>query len=167
MGFQGSAPRAENVGTMSEADIRPSKKQQELLIFIEGFIAQHGYGPSYREIMRALDYKSVSTVAVHVDNLIKKGHLQKRTNSARSLEVCRGVKTAFNVAKPVTASQEKWLIDAISAQFAAVESRATNVAELDGLYVLVGALHILGFADAARAHQARLQNIKTQLESAK
>lgn len=66
---------------------RPSKKQRELLSFIDGFIKGNGYGPSYREIMRALDYKSVSTVAVHVDGLITRGYLRKKDNSARSLEV--------------------------------------------------------------------------------
>lgn len=66
---------------------RPSKKQRELLAFIENFINSQGYGPSYREIMRALDYKSVSTVAVHIDGLITRGFLKKTDNSARSLEV--------------------------------------------------------------------------------
>ena len=66
---------------------RPSKKQRELLEFIEGFIKGNGYGPSYREIMRALDYKSVSTVAIHVDGLITRGWLRKKDHSARSLEV--------------------------------------------------------------------------------
>ncbi len=66
---------------------RPSKKQKELLSFIDGFIKGYGYGPSYREIMRSLDYKSVSTVAVHVDGLIARGLLRKKDNSARSLEV--------------------------------------------------------------------------------
>jgi repressor LexA len=68
-------------------DTRPSKKQRELLSFIDGFIKGNGYGPSYREVMRALDYKSVSTVAVHVDGLIARGLLRKKDNSARSLEV--------------------------------------------------------------------------------
>lgn len=66
---------------------RPSKKQQELFEYISGFIKGNGYGPSYREIMRALDYKSVSTVAVHVDGLIARGKLRKKDNSARSLEI--------------------------------------------------------------------------------
>lgn len=70
------------------ADNRPSKKQQELLSFIDGFIKGNGYGPSYREVMRALGYKSVSTVAAHVDGLITKGYLRKGDGfSARSLEV--------------------------------------------------------------------------------
>ncbi len=66
---------------------RPTKKQRELLSFIDGFIKGYGYGPSYREIMRALEYKSVSTVATHVDGLIRRGWLVKKDNSARSLVV--------------------------------------------------------------------------------
>lgn len=83
---------------------RPSKKQRELLQFIDGFIKGYGYGPSYREIMRALGYKSVSTVAVHVDGLIARGYLRKKTKSARSLEVVE-----VDMAKKETSDHEKWL----------------------------------------------------------
>lgn len=69
------------------SDLRPSKKQRELLNFIDGFIKGNGYGPSYREVMRALDYKSVSTVAIHINGLISRGYLRKKDHSARSLEV--------------------------------------------------------------------------------
>lgn len=74
---------------MSEQNqnIRPTKKQQELLVFITNFIAEHGYSPSYREIMHGCDYTSVATVALHVNNLITRGHLLKRAHNARSLEV--------------------------------------------------------------------------------
>ncbi len=148
---------------MSEAQNRPSKKQRELLNFIETFIAQHGYGPSYREIMRALNYKSVSTVAVHVDNLIKKGHVLKRDKSARSLEVRGPAAKAPAPLTPASRTQEKWLIDAVGAKFTTVELSAIREAQLDELYVLVGALHVLGFSDAARSYQARLQNLKQKL----
>jgi repressor LexA len=69
------------------SDHRPTKKQRELLSFIDSFIKGNGYGPSYREVMRALDYRSVSTVATHVDGLIARGYLRKTDNSARSLQV--------------------------------------------------------------------------------
>ncbi len=69
--------------------VRPTKKQQELLTFIEEFVLQHGYGPSYREIMHGQNYNSVATVAVHINNLISRGHLTKRDRSARSLEVVK------------------------------------------------------------------------------
>jgi repressor LexA len=66
---------------------RASKKQQELLQFISDFLAEHQYAPSYREVMAMLGYKSVSTVAVHVDGLIAKGYLTKSDKSARSIRL--------------------------------------------------------------------------------
>lgn len=68
--------------------VRVTKKQQELLSFVDGYIKGNGYGPSYREVMRGLGYKSVSTVAIHVDALIAKGYLKKGDEySKRSLEL--------------------------------------------------------------------------------
>ena len=64
-----------------------TKKQQELLQFIGDFLREHDYAPSYREVMAALGYKSVSTVAVHVDGLIAKGYLTKSDKSARSVRL--------------------------------------------------------------------------------
>lgn len=78
---------------------RATKKQQELFQFVKDFISEHDYGPSYREIMNALGYKSVSTVAVHVDALIAKGYLVRRDNSPRSLEVAGSGKAAAEPAK--------------------------------------------------------------------
>ena len=87
------------------ADQRPSKKQRELLQFIDGFIKGYGYGPSYREIMRALGYKSVSTVAIHIDGLITRGYLRKKDHSARSIEVI----TLAETPPSPDAAHEKWL----------------------------------------------------------
>lgn len=81
--------------------VRTTKKQRELLSFIDGFIKGNGYGPSYREIMRALEYKSVSTVATHVNGLIAKGYLDKTNASARSLAI------VGQLTQPV--SHEQWL----------------------------------------------------------
>lgn len=80
---------------MSDRDKNlPTKKQRELLNFIDNFIKGSGYAPSYREIMRALDYKSVSTVATHIDGLVSRGFLVKRDGSYRSLEVTTPQNTA-------------------------------------------------------------------------
>ena len=70
---------------------RTTKKQQELLQFISAFLSEHNYAPSYREVMVALGYKSVSTVAVHVDGLITKGYLTKSDKSARSIRMASEV----------------------------------------------------------------------------
>ena len=138
------------------AEFRPSKKQRELLSFIDGFIAGHGYGPSYREIMRALSYKSVSTVAVHVDGLIKKGHLAKRDHSARSLEVVDSRRVEAATAAPVNKTQEKWLVTQVNQRFAEYEG-APDTKAYDELCILVGALSILGLNDAAVSAKSRLQ----------
>ena len=95
---------------------RPTKKQKELLDFISNFVSGHGYGPSYREIMRGMGYKSVSTVAIHIDNLIARGHLIKRTRSARSLEVVGQDNNDAPAASKASAGQEKWLIELIKAK---------------------------------------------------
>lgn len=134
---------------------RPSKKQRELLGFIDSFIAGHGYGPSYREVMRALDYKSVSTVAIHINNLIAKGHLRKRDRSARSLEVLTPVARAEKSTVVVSRAEEKWLVERVEAAFATYGVSPTDKTR-DNLFVLVGALHVLGLDAAAAAFRTRL-----------
>lgn len=134
---------------------RPSKKQRELLSFIDGFIKGHGYGPSYREVMRALNYKSVSTVAIHINNLITKGHLIKRERSARSLEVVASPTEFKSPGKPLSSANEKWLAEQINQRFEAYAAKPSKKAA-DDLFVLVGALHVLGFDEPARAYKSRL-----------
>ena len=128
--------------------LRSSKRQRELLNFVDTFIQGHGYGPSYREIMRALGYKSVSTVAVHLDGLIAKGYVRKRDRSARSLEVVTlHIDDAPVVHRAPTPAQEKWLVGSVNDKFDKYQS-TRNPELLDELYVLVGALKILGLDGA-------------------
>lgn len=75
---------------------RNTKKQQELLMFIGEFLNEHNYAPSYREIMVALGYKSVSTVAVHVNGLITHGYLTKSDKSARSIRMVDAASSVDN-----------------------------------------------------------------------
>ncbi|MBI2285230.1 hypothetical protein HYU82_00175 [Candidatus Saccharibacteria bacterium] len=143
--------------------IRPTKRQKELLTFIEEFIVANGYSPSYREIMHGLKYTSVATVALHVNNLIKRGHLQKRDRSARSLEVVKpeGTEESKVVAKQLKASEEKWLVEKVEMYFKEAENAPTvSESEMDQLYVLIGALKVLGAAGAANAYTARLAELK-------
>lgn len=143
--------------------VRPTKKQQELLNYIERFVAEHGYGPSYREIMNGCNYSSVATVAVHINNLITRGHLTKRDHSARSLEVVK--QTSGSSSTPqvkFTASNEKWLIDIIETKFQAVEKSAKiQQKDIDKLYMLVAALSVLEFDGAAVAFKARIKELES------
>lgn len=141
--------------------VRPTKKQRELLGFIEDFIAEHGYSPSYREIMQGLQYNSVATVALHINNLVVRGHLKKRDNSARSLEI-RAVEPAFGAETSVpTAAEEKWFVEQVDSRFRKLEvQKNVKLSQLDTLYVLVGALRILGFEGAAQSFIDRLGDLQ-------
>ncbi len=121
---------------MTEA-VRPTKKQRQLLDFIEKFIKENGYSPSYREIMNGCDYTSVATVALHVNSLIKRGHLIKRDHSARSIEVVKQDVKAVSSDD----SHELWLVRR-------VEEHLKNDQLGEGLSaesrVLLDALRVLG-----------------------
>jgi SOS-response transcriptional repressor LexA len=146
--------------------VRPTKKQREMLGFVESFIGEHGYSPSYREIMNGLGYTSVATVALHIGNLIKRGHLRKRDRSARSLEVIGVDLGITGTIQDVTEADSKWLINHVNAILTELENDPTPVAKkIDDAYVLVGALHVLGLDDAVRALVPRLSSIKVAARS--
>lgn len=155
---------------MEEQDtkVRPTKKQRELLTFIETFIAANGYSPSYREIMKGLQYSSVATVSLHVNSLISRGHLLKRDHSARSLELVKPTVAAGEpriVLKQLRASEEKWLVEKVELFFKEVEKAPSVIErEIDKLYVLIGALKVLGLDGAASGFIARLSAIKKRRE---
>jgi sulfur relay (sulfurtransferase) DsrC/TusE family protein len=150
--------------TTAEEAVRPTKKQKELLTFIEDFITEHGYSPSYREIMQGTGHTSVATVSLHVNNLIKRGHLAKRNRSARSLEVVKpgnAKAQAELTPKQLKASEEKWLVRKVELFFKEAEaSPGVSEPELDKLYVLIGALKVLGLEGAAQSFIARLSQLK-------
>ena len=142
--------------------IRPTKKQAETLEFIKSFISEHGYSPSYREIMNALNYNSLATVALHVNSLLKRGHLRKRDRSARSLEVVEGTDYQKISTNYVAPSEEKWLVEKIEHAFEQIESLGDGIrtTSLDHLYVLVGSLRVLGLEGAAQSFIPRLSDLK-------
>lgn len=148
------------MATNTSNAIRPTKKQRELLSFIEQFIAEHGYSPSYREIMNGLNYTSVATVSLHVTSLIRRGHLRKRDRSARSLEVVPIGENAEEMPATDSGLQNNWLVDQVQAAFVEAESAETVTPQkLDDLRTLVGAVRILGFAAEAQQFEIRLQAI--------
>lgn len=141
--------------------VRPSKKQQMLLEFIGKFIGEHGYSPSYREIMNGCNYTSVATVSLHVNNLIKRGHLIKRDNSARSLELVKGSDTKPLTTNQIKPSEEKWLIEKVEHFFQAAEQEPQHdTLTIQKLQTLLDALRVLGLEGAAQSYIERLHRLK-------
>lgn len=139
--------------------MRPTKKQFETLEFIKQFIDEHGYSPSYREIMRGCQYTSVATVALHVHNLIARGHIVKRGNSARSLELVDSLPDPVQKSKDHHTVSD--VVSAIEDRFVQLEKRIVPDI-LDEIYVLVGALKILGGSQQAKEYAAKIAEIKSR-----
>ena len=64
-----------------------TRRQKEVLDFLESFVTRNGYSPSFEEIARGLDLKSLATVHKHITNLEKKGLLDRVHNRSRSIDV--------------------------------------------------------------------------------
>ena len=64
-----------------------TRRQKEVLDFINGFVQRNGYSPSFEEIARGLSLKSLATVHKHITNLQQKGLLQRSHNRSRSIDV--------------------------------------------------------------------------------
>ena len=62
-----------------------SKKQEEILNYIDKTIKSNGYSPTVREICEAVGLKSTSTVQYHLKKLIDLGFLNKSENISRSI----------------------------------------------------------------------------------
>jgi repressor LexA len=64
-----------------------TKRQKEILDFLEEFLAGNGYPPSFEEIARNFGYTSLATVHEHLENLRQKGYIRKSYNASRSIEL--------------------------------------------------------------------------------
>jgi len=64
-----------------------SDKQVKILNFIKEEINNKGYPPSVREICKAVNLKSTSTVHSHLKTLVNKKYIKKGNNKNRAIEL--------------------------------------------------------------------------------
>ena len=64
-----------------------SDKQVKILNFIKEQINNKGYPPSVREICKAVNLKSTSTVHSHLKTLVNKKYIKKGNNKNRAIEL--------------------------------------------------------------------------------
>src|ERR687893_1674829 len=76
-----------------------TKRQREILDYLNEFIAQHGYAPSLEEIGERFSLSSLATVHKHLTNLQEKGFIKRAWNRSRSVELMpsRGAGRAVEV----------------------------------------------------------------------
>lgn len=66
-----------------------TRRQREILTFVQRYADAHGYPPSVREIGQALGLTSSSTVHSHLAALERKGYLRRDPSKPRALEVLK------------------------------------------------------------------------------
>ena len=64
-----------------------TKRQKEVLDFVENYTTKKGYPPSFEEIRKRLKLASVSTIHFHISKLKKGGYLGNIENKARAISV--------------------------------------------------------------------------------
>src|SRR5215471_7476842 len=64
-----------------------TRRQFQVLAFLDSFIEKSGYCPSFDEIRRGLRLSSLATVHKHLNNLERKSFIQRGTNKSRSIEI--------------------------------------------------------------------------------
>ena len=84
-----------------------TRKQHELLLYIDGKLAETGVSPSFEEMKEALDLKSKSGVHRLISALEERGFIRRLANRARALEVLKMPETrgAAPIGAPVRVPQ--------------------------------------------------------------
>ncbi len=67
-----------------------TKRQREILDYLNEFIQQHGYAPSLEEIGQRFGLSSLATVHKHMTNLEAKNFIKRSWNRSRSVELLPG-----------------------------------------------------------------------------
>jgi len=81
-----------------------TRKQHELLTFIQTRLEESGISPSFEEMKEALDLKSKSGVHRLISALEERGFIRRLPNRARALEVIRDSDASSNKAAPRAAA---------------------------------------------------------------
>ncbi len=68
-----------------------TKRQSEIIDYIEEFIANNRYSPSYREIAHRFSFTSLGSVYKHINALKRKGILVGENKSSRSIAPVTGI----------------------------------------------------------------------------
>jgi repressor LexA len=64
-----------------------TKRQKEILDYIEQSIGKNGYAPTLEEIGERFELRSMATVHKHLSNLETKGLIRRKWNHSRAIEI--------------------------------------------------------------------------------
>jgi repressor LexA len=64
-----------------------TKRQRQILDYLNSYSAEHGYAPSFEEIAEQFNYNSLATVHEHLTNIERKGYIKRTYNESRAIEI--------------------------------------------------------------------------------
>ena len=64
-----------------------TKRQREILTYLNSYSEENGYAPSFEEIAAQFGYNSLATVHEHLSNLERKGYIKRGYNESRAIEI--------------------------------------------------------------------------------
>jgi repressor LexA len=76
-----------------------TRRQSEILSYLQTHIHEQGYAPSFDEIAERFGFQSLATVHEHLTNLERKGYIRRSFNASRAIEVLppRGTASATEI----------------------------------------------------------------------
>ena len=78
-----------------------TKRQRQILDYLNGYSAEHGYAPSFEEIAEHFNYNSLATVHEHLSNLERKGYIKRSYNESRAIEILPSDVTPRSIELPL------------------------------------------------------------------
>src|ERR1700733_11740931 len=85
-----------------------TKRQKQLVDYLENYINEHGYAPTLAEVGQFFGLSSLATVHKHLRNLESKGFIKRQHNHSRALEIAQR-------RKKMTGAQELSLLGQVAA----------------------------------------------------
>ncbi len=79
----------------------PVEKRQRILDFLYRYISEHSYPPSIREIQVACGLSSTSVVDYHLRALEQAGHIRRRREASRAMELREPGRAPRTIAVPI------------------------------------------------------------------
>ena len=165
-----------------------TRRQKEILDYVQNFIMENGYAPSYREIAYYFEFSSVGTVAEYIGILEEKGYLTKESMDARSIQLtpafASGLESfsiplegTIDAGRPIEAIRTNETIDIphdmMGKKTFALKVRGDSMVEdgiLDGDYVIIEQTNsarngeiVVALVDNANATLKRFYNEKNQV----
>lgn len=64
-----------------------TKRQREILTYLQEYSDENGYAPSFEEIAKQFNYNSLATVHEHLTNLERKGYIKRSYNESRAISI--------------------------------------------------------------------------------